>query len=1445
MQKAVKSGTTAETSLSWELRFGLLCRSFHLKTEFRKSKERMKLNCKRNTLQKQNARKRNQMSEKRLKGRRKCKRMLTPDNLRCLNTCVSSLTGNNTTRTRIMRQKVSKKGRMMFLIVALVVFLLQPFSSNTERSDTSCDFESSCSWHWRPGIPHGFRLVTGKEAGHPPVDARNNSLGHFLLLSTEGHGEVHIRSPMFTGTQQPQCALEVWLFMSNMSRSTVRLVSDSNPQVIMKEIRGNSYERWEKYRYKIGPIRRNFSVILEVVTDEAAPAVMALDNLRLVDCFNDAPPSKSNAAYMFWCSNNVSINRQYVCDLRKDCPEGEDEEQDCDKLPSYSHCTFEDDLCGWTEKKMTWLRQNGSHASGPNVDHTYHNASGVYLYVKMSATDMGSGPILESPIFHPPPCYHSGNNQLYSNSCTIRFHYFAYGVHSAGLELNVVEMQPHQNKTTTLFWFFGGRGQEWIRSVNTLPNITHRYFLQFHAKKSYKPGFMAVDDLSMSPECFGFGVPANVSDGYVYNKTFCYQVDEEIHQDFVNKTVFSITTCGAKGQEGPTTENCFKEYKYSATNVTVLDTAPWAGMQRWTVPEGGYYTIIAKGASGGLGPNGGSSSGAIVRTVVELHRGQHLYVLVGQEGSSACKDLSSGTCARSKPSPSTGSSFIRIRTLSQEKSSLNRVVPLNFTHRGGGGGGGTFVFLVNQDNESVPLVVASGGGGLSHSRSKDDGCQHGHGLNASRLDMTGKEFVELVAGAGGGWRNNSAMEVQMETGRALLDSGIGGTACYKEPTGAGAGGFGGGGGGCAAGGGGGGFAGGNAWSEPTRNGEGGYSYVRTEILSDIKTDQHHGPGMVLIIPGLDKACNCDYRCVALDEFRSDVQCICPDNWMLAADNTSCILPPEPPITYIVGLMGTAAVLVLGLAFLCCCLYNRYQCKNTATVRQRRIRGTELPLNRLTEPSDSMVTESNPTYEFGGWTYTIRDLKDIPREQLRLVKALGQGAFGEVYQGFFRNRVGDAVEMPVAVKTLPELSTQQAESDFLMEALIMSKFNHPNVVHFIGVCFEEHPRFIVLELLAGGDLKKFLRESRPKPKQPSPLTMKDLLMCAMDVAKGCRYLEQHHFIHRDIAARNCLLTTKGPGRVVKIADFGMARDIYRGDYYRKGGTTMLPIKWMPPEAFLDGIFTSKTDVWSYGILLWEVMSLGYIPYPGCANTEVMELVRRGGRLECPGHCPGPVYGIMTQCWHPNPDERPGFSTILERLGYCMQDPDVINARLPVFHRSPSAERDATTKRPAAKDSSCLKVQQATEYLVPLLGSGARELPSSPSTSSVAKLLPANSTSDQETVSVLPESKSTQPLLEEASSNSSGSTDGLATVGTVGSLNKGPPNSNNNNNNNNNNHPKHNKLKVSLSLDPAALAHQPIPYLNVNMTPSHIMKNEVESQGHPFTVQAAGSRNLLSE
>lgn len=317
------------------------------------------------------------------------------------------------------------------------------------------------------------------------------------------------------------------------------------------------------------------------------------------------------------------------------------------------------------------------------------------------------------------------------------------------------------------------------------------------------------------------------------------------------------------------------------------------------------------------------------------------------------------------------------------------------------------------------------------------------------------------------------------------------------------------------------------------------------------------------------------------------------------------------------------------------------------------------------------------------------------------RALGQGAFGEVYQGLYRHRDGDAVEMPVAVKTLPEMSTGQAEADFLMEAAIMAKFSHPNIVHLIGVCFDRHPRFIVLELLAGGDLKNFLREGRNKPERPSPLTMKDLVFCALDVAKGCRYMESKRFIHRDIAARNCLLSSKGPGRVVKIADFGMARDIYRSDYYRKGGKAMLPIKWMPPEAFLDGIFTSKTDVWSFGVLLWEVFSLGLMPYTGLPNRDVMQLVTGGGRLDAPTGCPNAIYKIMADCWNPTPELRPPFSNLLERLSTCTQDLEVMNAPLPSFFRPPSTERDQTIMRPP-NDDFCLQVPNSSDYLIPLPG-----------------------------------------------------------------------------------------------------------------------------------------------
>lgn len=161
----------------------------------------------------------------------------------------------------------------------------------------------------------------------------------------------------------------------------------------------------------------------------------------------------------------------------------------------------------------------------------------------------------------------------------------------------------------------------------------------------------------------------------------------------------------------------------------------------------------------------------------------------------------------------------------------------------------------------------------------------------------------------------------------------------------------------------------------------------------------------------------------------------------------------------------------------------------------------------------------------------------------------------------------------------------------------------------------------MELMLGGDLQSYLRQNRPIGNTPSPLTLLDLISMCVDVASGCRYLEEMHFVHRDLACRNCLVSSTDPTtRVVKIGDFGLARDIYKNDYYRKVGQGLLPVRWMSPESLMDGVYTSQSDIWSFGVLCWEIMTLGQQPYPARNNVEVLHFVRDGGRLGRPVDCP---------------------------------------------------------------------------------------------------------------------------------------------------------------------------------------------------------------------------------
>ncbi|XP_058790421.1 proto-oncogene tyrosine-protein kinase ROS [Phymastichus coffea] len=277
------------------------------------------------------------------------------------------------------------------------------------------------------------------------------------------------------------------------------------------------------------------------------------------------------------------------------------------------------------------------------------------------------------------------------------------------------------------------------------------------------------------------------------------------------------------------------------------------------------------------------------------------------------------------------------------------------------------------------------------------------------------------------------------------------------------------------------------------------------------------------------------------------------------------------------------------------------------------------------------------------------LPKIQREQISLNKFLGSGAFGEVFQGIAKDLDVPGSRTPIAIKTLRKGASAQEKSEFLQEAKLMSHFQHKHVLRLLGVCLDSDTPLLLLELMAGGDLLSYLRTSRSlKPSDPSALRLQDLLSMCEDVARGCRYLEELHFVHRDLACRNCLVSARErEQRVVKIGDFGLARDIYKNDYYRKEGEGLLPVRWMAPESLVDGVFTSQSDVWAFGVLMWEITSLGQQPYQARTNFEVLHHVRAGGRLPKPLNCPTRLHQLMLKCWSA-PDARPSFKVCLDHI-----------------------------------------------------------------------------------------------------------------------------------------------------------------------------------------------------
>ncbi|CAJ0589937.1 unnamed protein product [Cylicocyclus nassatus] len=294
---------------------------------------------------------------------------------------------------------------------------------------------------------------------------------------------------------------------------------------------------------------------------------------------------------------------------------------------------------------------------------------------------------------------------------------------------------------------------------------------------------------------------------------------------------------------------------------------------------------------------------------------------------------------------------------------------------------------------------------------------------------------------------------------------------------------------------------------------------------------------------------------------------------------------------------------------------------------------------------------------------IKNLPHVRSDYIRLEKKLGTGSFGEVWEGVATKLPMRDRETKVAIKTLRQGYEEAEKIKFIKEAILMNNFDHPNIVKLLGVCMEGPKEYLILELMEGGDLLNFLKASSPTESFPSQLSLRDVLSMLVDIGRGGAYLESNRHVHRDLAARNCLISSKSPHprRVTKIgalhfppeqndadpdeADFGLARGVYNSEYYKVRGEDFLPLRWLAPECISKGVFSSKSDVWAFGILMYEIVGMGQKPYHNMDNNQVLVHVKNGGTPAKPAYCPDQLYKIMQLCWAYEKEQRPTFADIL--------------------------------------------------------------------------------------------------------------------------------------------------------------------------------------------------------
>nr|XP_021322281.1 focal adhesion kinase 1 isoform X9 [Danio rerio] len=305
--------------------------------------------------------------------------------------------------------------------------------------------------------------------------------------------------------------------------------------------------------------------------------------------------------------------------------------------------------------------------------------------------------------------------------------------------------------------------------------------------------------------------------------------------------------------------------------------------------------------------------------------------------------------------------------------------------------------------------------------------------------------------------------------------------------------------------------------------------------------------------------------------------------------------------------------------------------------EKRLQGVRAKAISISETDDyaEIIDEED--------TYTMPSTRDyeIQRDRIELGRCIGEGQFGDVHQGIYI--CPDTPALSVAIKTCKNCTSDSVREKFLQEALTMRQFDHPHIVKLIGV-ITENPVWIIMELCTLGELRSFLQIRKYN------LDLASLILFSYQLSTALAYLESKRFVHRDIAARNVLVSSVD---CVKLGDFGLSRYMEDSSYY-KASKGKLPIKWMAPESINFRRFTSASDVWMFGVCMWEILMYGVKPFQGVKNNDVIGRIENGERLAMPPNCPPTLYSLMTKCWAYDPSKRPRFTELKGQLSTILAE-----------------------------------------------------------------------------------------------------------------------------------------------------------------------------------------------